>query len=143
MSQYTQLINQLKSKAPHLTLPPPSMEELGVEYLEITPGVQIKARLPFKTKFTNPAGLYQGGFLVAALDEVFGPLAFITHEAPCLTLSINITYLKAFTENMGECYLQAQVLKQSKQFIFMRGEVLTIDGEILAIADSHVTKVIK
>lgn len=135
-------LSDLKKNAPQLQLPPPSMEELGIEYLEIVPGKMLKAKLPFKKKFTNPAGLYQGGFLTAALDEAFGPLAFITHKAPCLTLSINVTFLKAFNESMKECFLEASIIKETRQFIFMRAEVITCDGEILAHADSHITKVI-
>lgn len=133
---------ELKAKAPGLQLPPPSMEELGIEYLSITPGKEIRAKIPFKKKFTNPAGLYQGGFLTAALDEVFGPLAFVTHQGPCLTLSISVTFLKAFQESMKECLLTAEVVKETRQFIFMRGEVKTAEGEVIAFADSHVTKVI-
>lgn len=137
------LLSKLKDTAPALQLPSPSMTELGIEYLEIMPGQEITAKLPFQQKFTNPAGIYQGGFLTAALDEVFGPLAFITHQAPCLTLSINVTFLKAFTAPMQECLLNAKILKETKQFIFMRAEVLSMDGKILAHADSHVTKVLK
>lgn len=136
------LLAELKSKAPQLQLPPPSMEELGIEYLSIVPGKEIKAKIPFKKKFTNPTGLYQGGFLSAALDEVFGPLAFVTHQGPCLTLSLNVTFLKAFQESMKECYLVAQIIKETRQFIFMKAEVTTADGDILAFAESHVTKVI-
>jgi|SRR5690606_27804190 len=143
MENYSELVKQLKEKNPGLVLPPPSMEELGIEYLEIIPAKEIRAKLPFKRKFTNPAGLYQGGFLAAALDEVFGPLAFITHKAPCLTLSINMTYLKPFTEEMKECTLHAKVLKETKQFIFMRAEILSPDNQLMAHGESHVTKVIK
>lgn len=143
MIKFDEYIKKLKEAAPTLALPPPSMTELGIEYLDIIPGQELTAKLPFKQKFTNPAGLYQGGFLGAALDEVFGPLAFITHGAPCLTLSINITYLKSFTASMQECLINAKILKETKQFIFMKAEVLSMDGQILAHSDSHVTKVLK
>lgn len=143
MSQYEELIKKFKAVAPNLQLPPPSMEELGIEYLSIIPGKEITARLPFKQKFTNPTGIYQGGFLSAALDEVFGPLSFITSQGPCLTLSLNVTYLKAFLPSMKECLVKATVLKESKQFIFMKGEITTLNGELMALAESHVTKVQK
>ena len=143
MAKYHDLIEAFKNEAPQLQLPPPSMEELGIEYLEIIPGKEITAKLPFKQKFTNPVGIYQGGFLSAALDEVFGPLAFITTKGPCLTLSLNVTYLKAFMPSMKECLLNATILKETRQFIFMKGEITTIDGDLIAHAESHVTKVQK
>lgn len=143
MSQYEELIKQFKAVAPTLQLPPPSMEELGIEYVSIIPGKEIIAKLPFKQKFTNPTGIYQGGFLSAALDEVFGPLSFISSQGPCLTLSLNVTFLKAFVPSMKECRVQATILKETRQFIFMKGEVTTLEGELIAFAESHVTKVSK
>ncbi len=129
----------INSAGMEVSLPPPSMLELGLHYLEVKPGVSMKAKLPFQQRFTNPVGTFQGGFLAAGLDDVFGPLSYVTTGRTCLTLSLNMTFLKAFTEKMQFCTVEAFVLQTTKTFVFMRGEIRTPEGELLAHAESHVT----
>jgi uncharacterized protein (TIGR00369 family) len=121
-----------------LKLPPPSLIELGIEYLEVEPGEFIRGKFPFDERFANPLGTCQGGILTAALDEHFGPLAYLTADSPCPTLSLNTTFLRPFSAEMGYCLIEVTVLKKSSQFIFMRGTVTSPSGDILAHAESHV-----
>ncbi len=121
-----------------LQLPPPSQVELQVEYLEVIPSQKMVAKVPFQKRFTNPIYTYQGGFLSAALDDVFGPLAYVSAERPCTTLSLNTTFLRAFTEKMGHVIVTATILNKTKNFIFMRGEVTSSEGVLIAHAESHV-----
>ena len=122
-----------------LQLPPPSAIELGLEYLEVIPNEKMVARVPFQKRFTNPIGTFQGGILSACMDDVFGPLAYVSSGHPCMTLCLNTTFLKAFVEGMKECRIEATVLQKTKSFIFMRADVKTLDGELIAHAESHVT----
>lgn len=55
-----------------------------------------------------------------------------------MTLSLNVTFLSAFKEDMGYCTISAYVLKQTKNFIFMRAEVKSPNDELIAHAESHV-----
>ena len=119
--------------------PPPSNETLQVEYTEIDPGKKMVAKFPFQKRFANPVGLYQGGFLAAAIDEVLGPLAYITAGRPSMTLSLNVTYLRAFSETMGHIFVEGLVLQKTKTFIFLRAEVKSPQGDLIAHAESHVT----
>ena len=147
MSVHNQWLENLKTYRENLMaqtgtalqLPPPSQIELAIEYLEITPGKKMVGKVPFQKRFTNPIYTYQGGFLAAAIDDIFGPLSYITAERPCTTLSLNTTFLKAFTEKMGHVIITALVLQKTKNFIFMRAEVADPDGELLAHAESHVS----
>lgn len=136
MSVHQKWLEQLKSFPGNLQLPPPTLAELQLEYLEIVPGEKMSAKVPFQKRFTNPVGLYQGGFLSAALDEVFGPLSYVSSGSACMTLSLNVTYLGAFKDNF--CIIEAVVLKRTKNFIFMRADVLSPNGDLIAHAESHV-----
>lgn len=140
--QWVKTLNLMKGKLNDqgidIQLPPPSQLELQIEYLEVTPGKKIRGKVPFQKRFTNPIKTYQGGFLSAAMDDHFGPLSYITAEKPCTTLSLNVTFLKAFTEKMGHCIVEAEVLQKTKSFIFMRAMVLSPDGELIAHGESHV-----
>ncbi|MFL5784113.1 MAG: PaaI family thioesterase, partial [Bacteriovoracaceae bacterium] len=101
--------------------PPPSNETLQVEYTEIIPGKKMAAKFPYQKRFSNPVGLYQGGFLSAAIDEVLGPLSYITAGVPCMTLSLNVTFLKAFPESLGHVLIEGFVLQYKYRFIFVLG----------------------
>jgi len=135
VKSFKQELNQMGL---NVLLPPPSQQELNIEYLEINPGKSIKGKVPFQEKFKNPMGTYQGGFLAAAVDDHFGPLSYLSAERPCTTLSLNITFLKPFIEKMTECYIEAEVLQKTKSFIFMRALITNPQGEKLAHAESHV-----
>ena len=129
---------ELNAKGVDIQLPPPSMLELQIEYLEATPGKNIKGKVPFQKRFTNPIETYQGGILTAAMDDLYGPLSYITAGRPCTTLSLNTTFLKPFTEQMGFVIIEVEVLQKTKSFIFMRATVTSPDGVMLAHGDSHV-----
>lgn len=136
MSVHQKWLEQLKTFPGNLQLPPPTLAELQLEYLEIVPGEKMSAKVPFQKRFTNPVGLYQGGFLSAALDEVFGPLSYVSSGSACMTLSLNVTYLGAFKDD--HCIIEAFVLKKTKNFIFMRADVKSPNGDLIAHAESHV-----
>ena len=118
--------------------PSPTHAELKLEYLELEPGKKMIAKVPYQKRFTNPIGLYQGGMLAASLDETFGPLSYVTAGGPCMTLSMHVTYLMAFTEKMNHCLIEAIILKKTKNFIFMRADVTSPNGELLAHAETQV-----
>ncbi len=141
MTVHDEWLKGLKAFPGNLTLPPPSLLELQMEYMEIIPAQKLVAKLPFQKRFTNPVGVFQGGFLAAGIDDVLGPLSYMTSSGPCLTLSLNITYLRPFTEKMGHCLIQGEVLKVTKNFIFMRVEVRSPEGELMAHGDSHVNRI--
>ena len=138
MSVHEQWLQKIKLFHGNLQLPPPTLKELGLRYIEIVDGQKIVATVPFQKKFTNPLGLYQGGILSACVDEVFGPLSYLSAKGPCVTLSMNMTFLSSFKEEMSQCVIEAVVLKQTKNFIFLRGEVRTKEGELIAHSESHV-----
>ena len=119
-------------------LPPPTLQELQMEYLEIIPGQKMLARLPFQQRFTNPMGTYQGGFLGAAVDEVLGPLSYVTAGVPCMTLSLNMTFLKPFSANLKTVTIEGIVLQKTQSLIFMRAEIKNEAQELIAHCESHV-----
>lgn len=130
---------QFKTMGVDLALPPPSMLELKLEYTAVEPGKFLAAKFPFQKRFTNPVGLCQGGILAAAMDDIFGPLSYMTAQRPCMTLSMNVTYLRAFAEKDVEVIIEGRVLQKTKSFIFMRAEVKNSQSDLVATADSHVT----
>lgn len=120
-----------------LQLPPPTLIELGAKFVEFVPGQKLSVEIPFQQRFTNPVGSYQGGMFAAALDEAFGPLSYMTAQAPCVTLDMALTYLKGLRENDGPMLVTAEVVKKTSQFVFMRAEIRNANGDLLVMAQSH------
>lgn len=137
MSVHEEWLKKLKDFDQRLTLPSPAMVELKMEYTEIEVGKKMTGKLPFQKRFSNPAGFFQGGMLAAGVDDVFGPLSYMATNSACLTLSMNMTYLGVFKEDMGFCTIEAVILKQTKNFVFMRADVKSPTGELIAHAESH------
>jgi uncharacterized protein (TIGR00369 family) len=139
MSVHEEWLKKLKDfPASNMILPPPTLQELQLEYLEIVPGQKMTAKVPFQKRFTNPVGVFQGGILSACVDEVFGPLSYLTAQGPTMTLSMNVTYLGSFKEEFGHCLIFAEVLKKTKNFIFMRADVKSPDQNLIAHTETHV-----
>lgn len=138
MTIHEQWLEKIKQFPKHLQLPPPTLHELGIEYLEIIPDEKMVAKVPFQKRFTNPVGVYQGGMLSACIDEVFGPLSYLSAQAPCITLNLNTMFLGTFKEEMKFCIITAIMLKKTKNFMFMRAEVHSNDGELLAHAETQI-----
>lgn len=138
MSVHQKFLDMLKHYPKNLLLPPPSMLELGHEFIEMIPGEKLVAKILFQQRFANPVGIFQGGILTACIDDVFGPLSYMTAQAPCLTLALNTTYLGSLTKEMGHCIIEAVVIKKTKNFIFMRADVKAPNGDLLAHAETHV-----
>ncbi len=139
MKEYQNYQSKLADMGVNINLPAPSMLELQLEYLSQVPDQSITARLPFQKRFTNPVGLYQGGILAAGMDDVFGPLSYSAAKGPCVTLSMNVTYMRPFSAEDGEVIIEGKILQKTKTFIFMRAEVKNPKGQLIATADSHVT----
>jgi uncharacterized protein (TIGR00369 family) len=80
------------SSAP-LRVPPPTFQLLGAELLEASEG-RAKVRFVPGPETTNPAGLVQGGILVACLDDVMGPAVFsLGREGFFVTVSMAVSFL--------------------------------------------------
>lgn len=139
MSVHEEWLKRLKAfPSVKLTLPPPTLAELGLEYTEVEPDVKMTAKVPFQKRFTNPVGVYQGGMLSACVDEVFGPLSYMTAQGATMTLSMNMTYLGTFKEEYGHCTIHAVVLKKTRNFIFLRADIKSPQGDLIAHAETHV-----
>ena len=79
------------------TLPrPPCAELLGWEVVDARPAEGwIRIRFAGRREFTNPAGVIQGGFLAAMLDDTMGPAVFIATEGRlyCATVDFNVSFM--------------------------------------------------
>lgn len=144
MSIYAQIMANMRAMAEKfatagvtLQLPPHSSKTIGTEYVAIEPGKSLSAKIPFDERFTNPLHMYQGGFMCAAFDEVFGPLTYMTAERPVVTLEMSTSYVRPFTAKDDFIIVKAEVVAKTKTVLLLKAEAHTKDGKLVATASNH------
>ena len=120
-----------------LQMPPPSNLTLGTRYTDIEPGKMLTAEFKFDPKFGNPMQVFQGGFLCAAFDDVYGPLTYMACERPVVTIEMSTTYLRPFREKDEYITVRAEVVARSKSLLVLKAEAKNKNGKLIATSTSH------
>ena len=115
-----------------LEMPPPSNKALGTIYTEVDFGKKLAAHIKYNFNFTNPMGMYQGGFLCAGLDDVYGPLSYMAALKPVVTLDMSTSFVRPFSAKDELAIFSAEVVSISKTVLLMRAEVRTQTGKLIA-----------
>jgi uncharacterized protein (TIGR00369 family) len=115
--------------------PPPSARTLGWKLVEVDPERgTIEVAFDAGTRFVNPAGVIQGGFLAAMLDATLGPALVATlpegQFAP--TLDLHVQFLRP--ARPGRLVGHGRVVHRGTQVCFLSGELTGPDGKTVAVA---------
>ncbi|MFZ4713525.1 MAG: PaaI family thioesterase [Bacteriovoracaceae bacterium] len=129
-----QMKEQMGEMGKKLMLPPPSMLTLKHHYIGYTEGVSLTAEVPFNPDFVNPVGYFQGGFLAAAIDDVYGPLSYMSTGGPCVSLDFNIKFIRPFVSEQKLVIIEAVIISKTKSIITMEAKMKSPEGKILAIS---------
>lgn len=113
----------------HMKMPPPSVEEMGTEYLAGDFSTWLAAKFPFQPRYENPVGYYQGGMLGAAFDNVMGPLSYMAFNGPCVTLELHTRFVRPFRASDSAMIIQCYLTSLTKNILTIRGEAHTYHSE--------------
>jgi uncharacterized protein (TIGR00369 family) len=117
------------------TPPPPAAATLGWELLDVDPEAgTIKVAFRADERFLNPAGVIQGGFLTAMLDDTLGPalVATLPEGRFASTLDLHVQFLRP--ARPGRLTGEGRVVKRGKEVCFLAGELKDPDGKLVATA---------
>jgi uncharacterized protein (TIGR00369 family) len=81
--------------------------------------------------------VYQGGFLCAIFDEVYGPLTYMAAERPVVTIEMSTTFLRPFTERDEFVSVRAEVVAQSRTLLVLKAEARNKKGKLVATSTAH------
>jgi uncharacterized protein (TIGR00369 family) len=95
----------------------------------------LTVRLPVKERYQNPLGLMQGGMIVAAIDNAFGPLSYL-FAPPSVTTQLNTSYIQSVTLQDEYIEVTARIDHLTRRFLFMSAEVKNPQGELLALSQA-------
>jgi acyl-coenzyme A thioesterase PaaI-like protein len=119
------------------TVPPPSFEWMEGEFVEfdIEAGWLI-TRFPVHERYLNPYGAMQGGLVAAVVDNTLGPLSMLT-APPNVTRRLELKYSRAIKLDMGSIQVRAEVVRQEGQWLDLKADVRTLEGDLLARAKAR------
>ncbi len=137
MNSMKEMIEKFNAAGVKLQLPPPSNEAVGTTYTVMDFGKSLSARIPFESRFTNPLSMYQGGFLCAAFDEVFGPLTYMAAGRPAVTLEMSATFMRPFVASDEFIEIKADLVSKSRTILVLKAEATNSQGKLVAIARNH------
>lgn len=114
---------------------PPSAKHLGFKIIDEDPAQgTISIHFEARPEFLNPAGVVQGGYIAAMLDETMGPaLVSMTQGAyfPS-TIDMNIAYLSP--AKLGSFTGHGRVVKCGKTIAFLEAYLEDDTGVTVARA---------
>ncbi|MFD0854672.1 PaaI family thioesterase [Actinomadura adrarensis] len=114
---------------------PPAAVTLGWEMLEIDPDAgTIKMAFQADERFLNPAGVIQGGFISAMLDDTLGPalVATLPEGQFASTVDLHVQFLRP--ARPGRLIGEGRVVKRGREVCFLAGELKGPDGRPVATA---------
>jgi molybdopterin converting factor subunit 1 len=112
---------------------PGYVELLGMRPLLAEPG-HVRMEFTATEQFLNPAGVVQGGFLTAMLDDTMGPAAVAQvgpgHFVP--TLELKVSFLRPV--GPGRLVGDGRVVHLGQSVVFLEGTLEDEDGNVVAKA---------
>jgi uncharacterized protein (TIGR00369 family) len=114
---------------------PPAARTLGWELVTINPeDGTIEVAFTAAEAFLNPAGVVQGGFLAAMLDDTMGP-ALVSGLGPgdfAPTTDLHVQFLRP--ARAGRLVGRGRVVRRGRDVAFLAGELVDEDGAVVAVA---------
>ena len=118
--------------------PPPCAKLLGWRVLGARPAAGwIRIGFDGKAEFRNPAGVIQGGFLAAMLDDTMGPAVFVKTAGRLYTTTISMTISFLSPAKVGPIIGEATVVQLGKTIAFIEGKLMDETGCLLATATAN------
>jgi uncharacterized protein (TIGR00369 family) len=117
------------------TPPPAAAELLGFELVAVDPEAgTIEVAFTADERFLNPAGVVQGGFLAAMLDDTLGPalVATLGPDEWAPTVDLHVQFLAP--TGPGRLLGRGRVTRRGRQIARLAGELLASDGTVVATA---------
>jgi uncharacterized protein (TIGR00369 family) len=117
----------------HVLELPRYVDLLGMRPLSAEPG-HVRMEFTASEQFLNPAGVVQGGFITAMLDDTMGPAAVAQlgpgYFAP--TLELKVSFLRPV--GPGRLVADGRVVHMGRSIAFLEGSLADEEGNIVATA---------
>lgn len=133
-----ELLRLLRTRLPPdvpLQLPPPCLVDMEAEPVEWVDGESLTMRFPVLSRWRNPLGYMQGGFIAAALDNTLGPFSYLI-APPSVTSRLAIDYLRPVLPTETAIVCTARLVERTARTLFLSGQVTGSNGKTIALCQS-------
>lgn len=117
-----------------ILIPPPAFAHMGAEFQEYTRGGALRASFPASHAFANPMGVYLGAATGAAIDVLFGALAFLETGAACTTISMESSFIRPIFADGRRYVAEVRVVQRTKRLVFLEGLARNPEGKTAVTA---------
>ena len=132
-----EVLERLRQRTPDgidLRLPPRVFEMMEAEVQHYDEEARrLTVYFPVREAYDNPMGYMQGGMIVAAFDNVFGPLSYLV-APPSVTTQLDTSFVRPVTPREETLVVEAWVTEQTRSQLFMSAEARSPSGRVLALA---------
>ncbi len=118
--------------------PPNCFIAMKAEFVDYDSRRSLAVTFPVLDESLNPLGMMQGGFVVAAFDNVFGPLSYLAARCPCVTLTLNTQFIRP-VESGDRITIRASVISRGAQVLQMTGEAFNSVNKLVATGTATAT----
>ncbi|MGA3244664.1 MAG: PaaI family thioesterase [Bacteroidota bacterium] len=120
------------------TFPPNCFTAMQAKFVEYESRRSLSVTFPVLEESLNPLRTMQGGFIVAAFDNVFGPLSYLAARIPCVTLNLNTQFIRPI-ECGDQLTVRVTVVSRNAQVLQMTGEAFNSRNKLIATSSATAT----
>jgi uncharacterized protein (TIGR00369 family) len=117
------------------TFPPNCFTAMQAKFVEYDSRRTLAVTFPVLEESLNPLRTMQGGFIVAAFDNVFGPLSYLAARYPCITLNLNTQFIRPIAPG-DQLTVRATVVSRNAQVLQMSSEAFNSRNRLVATASA-------
>ena len=118
------------------TYPPNCTITMKAEILHYESRSSLTVRFPVLEESLNPLRTMQGGFIVAAFDNVFGPLSYAAARCPCVTMNLSAQFIRPILPG-DKLTITAKVVSRGNQILYMTAEALNEKSKLIATGSAN------
>ena len=127
----------LQRTGPDSKFPPNCFIAMKGEFVQYVSRQSLTVSFPVLDESLNPLWNMQGGFLVAAFDNVFGPLSYLAARRPCVTLTLNTEFIRPVVRG-DRLKVSAKVISRSKEVLHLEGNAFDSREKLVATSSATV-----
>ena len=118
--------------------PPNCFVSMQAKFVDYESRRSLTVVFPVLEESLNPLKTMQGGFIVAAFDNVFGPLSYLAARLPCVTLNLNTQFIRPI-ESGDQLTVRATVVSRNALVLQMTAEAFNSRNKVIATASATAT----
>ena len=126
----------LRQAGTDASYPPNCFVWMKAEILHYESRSSLTVAFPIPQESLNPLHSMQGGFIVAAFDNVFGPLSYAAARSPCVTMNVSAQFIRPVVPG-DRLTITATVVSRGNQVLYMTAEAFNSKNKLVATGSAN------